>query len=65
MNDQTPKHTRDMHAATGLGVSGPGGLYKPDASPVQDDETCVRCGEPGMWIAGAGEVLCVRHQDDY
>jgi hypothetical protein len=26
---------------------------------------CARCGKPGMWIMGAGMVLCVRHQDSY
>lgn len=62
--DETPTHTAALHAATGLGVKGPGGTYKPDAQPAPGGK-CARCGKPGMWIAGAGEVLCVRHQDDY
>ena len=49
--------------AMALAKPGPGGLYKPDASPT--DLRCARCGRPAMWIAGAGEALCVRHQDDY
>jgi len=65
-NDQTPQHTQILHEATGMGVSGPGGIYKPDAKAVTTpNERCERCGAPGMWIAGAGEVLCVRHQDSY
>jgi hypothetical protein len=56
-------HTAKMHKVTGLGVSGPGGIYKPDAVPTR--KKCARCGAPAMWIAGAGEALCARHQDDY
>lgn len=59
----TPTHTSALHALTGLGVTGPGGIYKPDAEPTT--RRCARCGRPAMWIAGAGEALCVRHQDDY
>lgn len=61
--DQVLRHTATLHAATGLGVQGPGGIYKPDASPTT--RKCARCGRPAMWIAGAGEALCVTHQDDY
>lgn len=41
-----------------------GELYKPDANP-NERGPCARCGKLGVWIAGAGEVLCARHQDDY
>lgn len=64
-NKSTPKRTQTLHDITGLGVDGPGGTYKPDAKPVPASERCERCGCPGMWISGAGEVLCVKHQDDY
>lgn len=57
-------HTATLHGLTGLGIQGPGGMYKPDAQPAPG-EKCARCGKPGMWIMGAGMVLCVRHQDDY
>lgn len=41
-----------------------GGFYRPDASAT--DRRCARCGDAhAAWIAGAGEALCVRHQDDY
>ena len=63
--DQTPARTAELHAVTGLGVQGPGGTYKPDASAAPAGETCANCGRPGMWISGAGRVLCVKHQDDY
>jgi hypothetical protein len=53
-----------LHGVTGLGVHGPGGTYKPDAEPAPGGK-CARCGKPGMWISGAGLVLCVRHQDSY
>jgi hypothetical protein len=46
-----------------MAKAGPGGMYKPDASPTK--LRCARCGRPAMWIAGAGEALCHRHQDDY
>jgi hypothetical protein len=26
---------------------------------------CARCRRPARWIAGAGEALCERHEDDY
>jgi hypothetical protein len=58
-------HTGALHAATGLGVTGPGGIYKPDASPAPAGKKCKRCGRPGMWISGAGMVLCHAHQDSY
>jgi hypothetical protein len=57
-------HTTTLHGLTGLGVPGPGGMYKPDAQPAPGKK-CARCGKPGMWIMGAGMVLCVRHQDSY
>lgn len=41
-----------------------GELYKPDARPDQRGP-CARCGKLGLYIAGAGETLCARHQDDY
>jgi hypothetical protein len=42
-----------------------GALFKPDASPTT--RACARCGTTSQvaWIAGAGEALCVKHQDDY
>ena len=50
--------------ALAMGKQGPGGLYKPDATPTT--LPCVRCGAPAMAIGGAGGLaLCVRHQDDY
>jgi hypothetical protein len=50
--------------ALALGKVGPeGAIYKPDASVT--DLRCARCGAPAMWIGGAGEALCYRHQDDY
>jgi hypothetical protein len=41
-----------------------GELYGPDANP-NERGPCSRCGKGGVWIAGAGEILCARHQDDY
>lgn len=37
--------------------------HKPDASPTV--RRCARCGAPAIWIAGASEALCARHQDSY
>jgi hypothetical protein len=31
----------------------------------QQHHRCARCGSPASWVAGAGEALCLRHQDDY
>ena len=59
-----------MIAALGLDPVALGGklidgeLFKPDANPNQRGP-CARCGKGGVWIAGAGETLCARHQDDY
>lgn len=58
-------HTSALHQLTGMGVSGPGGMYKPDAEPAKPGQRCVQCGRPGMWISGAGRVLCHTHQDNY
>jgi hypothetical protein len=58
-------HTQSMHKLTGMGVDGPGGVYKPDASPATPGQKCQKCGRDGMWISGAGLTLCYRHQDDY
>lgn len=41
-----------------------GDIYKPDANP-NDRGRCYRCGQPGVWISGAGMYLCAEHQDDY
>lgn len=41
-----------------------GHVFKPDSNP-NDRGRCARCGQPGVWIGGAGEHLCARHQDDY
>jgi hypothetical protein len=41
-----------------------GYLFKPDACPSVRG-ACARCRRPGVWIAGAGEILCARHQDSY
>lgn len=41
-----------------------GQVFKPDACADARGE-CARCGNPGVWISGAGEYLCARHQDDY
>jgi len=52
----------DPLAAGGKLVDGQ--VFKPDADPSHRGK-CGRCGRPGVWIAGAGEYLCARHQDDY
>jgi len=62
--NETPARTQSLHALTGLGVEGPGGAYKPDAD-ADSPGPCARCGRSGLWISGAGEYLCVRHQDSY
>ena len=41
-----------------------GEVFKPDARP-ESRGPCGRCKRPGVWISGAGEYLCARHQDDY
>jgi hypothetical protein len=41
-----------------------GQVFKPDAYP-EDRGRCGRCSRLGVWIGGAGEYLCARHQDDY
>lgn len=56
-------YSEDLDTLTGLGKAGPGGIYKPDASPTT--RLCAICRKPAMWIAGAGQAICVRHQDDY
>ncbi len=50
--------------AASLGHVVDGNLYKPDAHPA-DRGPCTRCGRSGVWISGAGQHLCARHQDDY
>jgi len=66
--------TRDAGLACGdLGLAKMigGHEFKPDAhSPESQDEPDARCGVCGTrhgvaWIAGAGQFLCYRHQDDY
>lgn len=60
-----PEDARKMlYDLTGMGQLIGGDLYKPDASPTA--EPCARCGNKrAAWIGGAGQALCVRHQDDY
>ncbi len=41
-----------------------GEVFKPDANPRLQGR-CANCGKPGVWISGAGQYLCARHQDDY
>lgn len=41
-----------------------GEAFKLDANPEHRGE-CARCDKPGVWISGAGEILCARHQDEY
>ncbi len=57
------------HACGDLGLAKMigGHEFKPDASAPKPGVTCGRCGiKNGVaWIAGAGEYLCYRHQDDY
>lgn len=44
-----------------------GMVFKPDATAAPTGSRCARCGTTAAvaWIAGAGEALCARHQDDY
>ena len=53
-----------MPGALALGHVVDGVMFKPDAHPAHRGE-CARCGRPGVWISGAAEILCGRHQDDY
>lgn len=57
------------HASGDMGLAKLFGLweFKPDAEAAPAGATCARCGRRDgvAWIAGAGEVLCYRHQDDY
>ena len=38
--------------------------WKPDTDHSTGGE-CEICGRPGLWICGAGQILCANHQDDY
>jgi len=59
--------TKTTHASGDFGLAKniDGYEFKPDASPTK--LRCARCGTTAgvAWIAGAGEALCYRHQDDY
>jgi len=41
-----------------------GEIFKPDADP-ENRGICEICGDSGIWIAGAGQYLCAKHQDCY
>ena len=64
-----PRVPITTHASGDFGLSKRIGTheFKPDASVAPAGESCARCGTKlGIaWIAGAGEYLCYRHQDDY
>jgi len=72
MNQGSPPHAGTQAATVqvvgptlmGLGHVVNGQVFKPDANPKQRGP-CGRCGKPGVWISGASEFLCARHQDDY
>lgn len=62
--------TLSMHASGDFGLAKNinGHEFKPDASaPTKSDARCAKCGtfHGVAWIAGAGQYLCYRHQDDY
>ena len=63
------KRLKSVHPSGifGLARDIDGHQFKPDAKPNPDQKPCARCGrhEGVAWIAGAGEYLCYRHQDDY
>jgi len=60
---------KNTHPSSIFGLSKQIGDYefKPDASAAPVGERCARCGTKSgvAWIAGAGEYLCYRHQDNY
>ena len=66
---ECPPAPLSHHAAGMIGLARVigGHEFKPDASAAPAGERCARCGSKSgvAWIAGAGEYLCYRHQDDY
>ena len=62
--------TISTHPSGDLGLASniDGYEFKPDASvPTESGAKCSVCGTTHgvAWIAGAGQYLCYRHQDNY
>lgn len=59
--------TRHPSGRLGLAQAIGGHEFKPDARAPKPNARCAVCGTTDgvAWIAGAGQNLCYRHQDDY